>query len=260
MNRVVPVTMEGGGLDTQSAQFDTGHAAARGILPLVEAGVDAQARLRGRSADQLDDDLAADQRAPAPVLGDVTEHAMLDLIPLARPRWEVADGDAQPRLRGQLVELGLPQAGAVAVAAARVGENQQGRGPRVRAAPHAFPPAADRFDGELRGVVVGPDADPAMVAGQIVHAVRDYLAQLGVDEVMNLHPLRLSFGSPFPPRILEVAHQLLLLRIDRDDRLPAALKGARLPINVLELGVAIGMAGSLARLAVGLQAVLEGLQ
>jgi Subunit ChlI of Mg-chelatase len=41
------------------------------------------------TSDQINDHCMVHQWPPAPVLGDVAEHPMLDLIPLAGTRWEV---------------------------------------------------------------------------------------------------------------------------------------------------------------------------
>ena len=53
-------------------------------------------------ANQVDHGLEGAQRTPAPVLRDVAEQPMLDLVPLARARREVADVDAQAGVVGQL--------------------------------------------------------------------------------------------------------------------------------------------------------------
>jgi hypothetical protein len=70
-----------------------------------------------------------------------------------------------------------------------------------------------------------------------------------------MHPHRLghTFGAQFAASVLEVADQFLLLGVDRDGRLAGRLKAADLGVDMLELGIAIGMAGSFARLAVGLE-------
>ncbi len=76
--------------------------------------------------------------------------------------------------------------------AAAVGSDRQGGGVRVALCAELLPPAADRLDGELGGVVVDPDVDPADVVGEVVDAVGGGLAQLGVGvaEVVRAHPLR----------------------------------------------------------------------
>ena len=71
-----------------------------GVLAGVELRVDAQPARRPGIADSVDDRLERPQRGPTPVLRDVAEQPMLDLVPLARPRWKVADVDAEPRLVG----------------------------------------------------------------------------------------------------------------------------------------------------------------
>ena len=63
--------------------------------------------------------------AAAPVLGDVAEQGVLDQIPLAGARREVAHADAQPGLIGQALQFGFPQAEMAPIAAAAVGRDQQ---------------------------------------------------------------------------------------------------------------------------------------
>jgi len=55
-----------------------------------------------------------------------------------------------------------------------------------------LPPGLDRGDGELGGVGGDADADPALVAADLVDAVRDRLAQLLVDEVVRVDEDRLA--------------------------------------------------------------------
>jgi len=81
------------------------------------------------------------------------------------------------------------------------------------------------------------------------------------------HRLGLALGAPFASAVLEIptgqarglkAHdQFLLLGVDRDGRLAGRLKAAHLGIDVFELGIAIGVAGPFARLAVGLKREAE---
>ena len=65
---------------------------------------------------------------------------------------------------------------------------------------------------------------------------------------------------PFPAGILEVSHQLLLLGVDRDHRVPGVEEGFDLFVEVLELGVAVGMGAALVGLDVRLEVVAEPLQ
>ena len=84
---------------------------------------------------------------------------------------------------------------------------------------------------------------------------------------MHPHRLGLALGAQFASAVLEIptgqarglkAHdQFLLLGVDRDGRLAGRLKAAHLGIDVFELGIAIGVAGPFARLAVGLKREAE---
>ena len=86
-------------------------------------------------------------RAP-PVHGDEAEHAVLDPVPLRRPRRVVADGDLETALFGQLGELDLPGPEAIAVGPPGVGGDQEALGAGEAVPAHLVPPAADGFDGE----------------------------------------------------------------------------------------------------------------
>ena len=57
---------------------------------------DLQPGLGRRRRDQVDDHLVAHQRLAAPVLADEREEPVLDLVPFARARREVADRDRRP--------------------------------------------------------------------------------------------------------------------------------------------------------------------
>src|SRR4051794_9847448 len=123
-----------------------------------------------------------------------------------------------------------------------------------------LPPALDRSDGELGGVMVDADRDPALVTADVVDAIRDRLAQLLVDEVVRAHQLGLAAGPPLAPAVLEIADQLLLFGVDADHRLAGIERDARHGGDMRELRVAVGVRAALAALAVGLQAVAACLQ
>src|ERR1700757_1938518 len=91
---------------------------------LVDAGIeralDLQAGFCGRRADQFDDGEAISQGPTAPVLRDVAEHAMFDLVPLRRSRRIVENVQGKPGLVGEFLKLQLPQPYARAIGAAAV--------------------------------------------------------------------------------------------------------------------------------------------
>src|SRR4249919_3496184 len=69
-------------------------------------------------------------------------------------------------------------------------------------------------------------------------------------------PFLKSPTSSFP----RVKPKGMLLGVDRDDRLAGSLERFHPGIDVLELGVTVGMAGTFARLRIGLQAEAQPLQ
>jgi hypothetical protein len=96
---------------------------------------------------------------------------MLYLVPLARAGWQMGYGNCQAGLVGETLELALPQAHPVAVAAAAIGGNDKGCGLGIACFAEAIPPAANTLDCEGRGVGVDADIDPALVGGDVVDAI-----------------------------------------------------------------------------------------
>src|SRR5438876_6394063 len=89
-------------------EFGIGDLDAGGIGVGIDFGLNAQAGAGGRVADELDDDLKADEWSSAPILGDMAEHPVRDLVPFARPRWAMAHRDSQAGRSGQTLQLDLP--------------------------------------------------------------------------------------------------------------------------------------------------------
>jgi len=67
--------------------------------------MDRQPGLGGCRSDQVDDDLVTDERLSPPVLADEGKQPMLDLVPLTRAGWQMADRDRYAKLLGQLLKL-----------------------------------------------------------------------------------------------------------------------------------------------------------
>jgi hypothetical protein len=55
-------------------------------------------------ADQVNHGLNGSEGTASPVLRDVAEEAMLDLVPFAGARWEVRDVDRQGQVVGQALQ------------------------------------------------------------------------------------------------------------------------------------------------------------
>ena len=78
---------------------------------------------------------------------------------------------------------------------------------------HVVPPAPDRFDRKLGGVVINSDTDPAPIVRQIVNPIGANLAELLVRKIVGTYALRLPLGLVLTSPIGEWTHQFLLLRI-----------------------------------------------
>jgi len=195
----------------------------------------------------------ADERLAPPVLRDEGKKAMLDTVPFAGPRRVVGDCDGQSGFIGEGLKLTLPQPDTSAVAAAAIsGDKQAGRA-EIAALSQGIPPAPDALNGEGSGVVIDANIHPTRVVGNVVDAVRSNLAEFGYLEVMNAYRLRIAFGPKLTPAVLEIADQFLLFRINRDGGLPGSLELLDLLIDVLELGVTVGMERTFQGFLVGLK-------
>src|SRR5215467_15234891 len=96
---------------------------------------------------------------------------MLDFIPFAGSRREMANGYGEFEFVGQLLNLDPPQTYTVAVAAAAVRRDHQAFGFGVASLAHADPPSPYRIDREGRRIVIRADAYPSDVVGEIIDAV-----------------------------------------------------------------------------------------
>ena len=71
------------------------HPHARGVIPHVDGCLNMQTLVCRGAANQVYNHCPAFEWATTPIMRDVTEHPMFDLVPLARPRREMADRDCQ---------------------------------------------------------------------------------------------------------------------------------------------------------------------
>jgi hypothetical protein len=92
--------------------FHCGFADLNALLVAarVERAFDLQTGLGGGRPDQLDHGKAIRQRPAAPVLRDVAEQAVLDLVPFRCAGRIVVDADHETGLVGQLLQFELPEA------------------------------------------------------------------------------------------------------------------------------------------------------
>ncbi len=95
--------------DIHGSEFVVGDLDAGRVGRGIELATDLETGFCSCCADQLNDDLMADQRLSTPVAGDEGEEAMLDLVPFAGAWRQVTDGDRDIEFVGQLLQLQLPQ-------------------------------------------------------------------------------------------------------------------------------------------------------
>src|SRR5208337_2378519 len=166
---------------------------------------------------------------------------MLDLVPFAGSRGIMTDRDIQPRLVGPPLQLHLPQANAVAIAAPAIRTHQYLLRLGIQGLPHLAPPAANALHRKARRVMRAAHRDPPQVVLGIIDTTRDRLGNVRIGKVMHLDLLRLPFRLPFLPGIGVVSDLFLLLGIDRYDGPVLSQESFALALDVAKLGISIGM-------------------
>src|ERR1700691_4656240 len=121
LDGVIPFGMERIAFDVERRYFCIADLDAFFVGVGVEFAADSQALLGRGRRDQLDDRRLTRERPTAPVLGDMAEQAVLDLVPLRRAGRIVANADGQSRLVGQLLQFDFPEPNPRTVGASTVG-------------------------------------------------------------------------------------------------------------------------------------------
>lgn len=186
------------------------------------------------------DGVEAHQGLTSPVFANLTEEAVFDGIPLGGTGGVMTDGDLDSKRVNELfLKFPLPGPDPGTVAAAAVGQDQEGVGLGVVLATMVTPPLGDIVGRESRSVMGGADESRAVIAGQIANAVGDGDA-VGVGaEVMIRHRCRLQ--APNAAWILKIADQFLLLGVDADDGEGSPGKSPSLLFDALKLPVTFRM-------------------
>ena len=100
--------MEGVRLDGEGGHLFISYFASWGVRVGVELALHPQPSFGRGGGNQLEDHGVADKRLAAPVLADPGKETMLDLVPFACSRRQVADGDRQAGFIRQLLQLPFP--------------------------------------------------------------------------------------------------------------------------------------------------------
>ena len=182
---------------------------------------------------------------------------MLNFIPLACSRRKVTNRDGQTCLVCHFLQFNLPQPITSAIASATIRSYQKMGCLRVSRTTHLPPPLPNGSYRKRSRVVIDTNTDPAVVPRQIINPVGRYLTRFLVYEIMNANFFRITLWMPFPPCILEIAYQFLLLGIYRNNRLPPALLPSRFLVDVVELRIPVWMLLSFGCLAIRLKTVIH---
>src|SRR5271166_2188593 len=180
---------------------------------------------------------------------------MLDAVPLGGAGWQVGHRYLQAGLIGEALQFSLPQPDPNAVGPAAIGGDGQTVRSGITRLAQLLPPTPDAFHREGRSVGIDTNTDPAVIGRDVIHTIRGHLAELRQLEVVHPHRLRILLTTQLPARVLEIANQLLLLRIHRDCRLIVRNGCLHRCIDVRELGIPIRAVAPFARLAIGLATV-----
>ena len=79
------------------------------VLSAIQFAADTKSLVCCGACDQTHDHSETRERLPPPVLADVREHPVLDLVPLARSGREVADRYRQSGVVRKFLELNFPE-------------------------------------------------------------------------------------------------------------------------------------------------------
>ena len=177
-------------------------------------------------------------------------------IPLRAACRIVGHGDREPvHIAETVLEGVLPRAGAVGVAAAAIGEQDELGGLGIAGSAFAAPPSSEVVDGEEGGVGGDADRDEAAVGERVVDAVGDGQAGGMGAEVVVVD--RDRGRLPRDAGVAEASDQLFFLGVDAEDRGVEAGTVTAQAVDELELVVAFGGRGGREALVVHPQGVAQ---
>ena len=106
-NRVIPLAMKGMEGQMHGRQFLVRDLDLGGIAPRIPFRLHLQPFAGRGRPDQVDHDFVAHQRSSPPVQADMGKQPMFNLVPLARPRWQMTHRHLQPRRRRKMLQRQL---------------------------------------------------------------------------------------------------------------------------------------------------------
>jgi len=136
------------------------------------------------------------------------------------------------------LHLLFPQARAIAIAPARITQDQQFVGRRKVLTAKRTPPVSDHLDGKLRGIGGLADIDVAPVMSEIANAIRHGFAQRVLLKIMFVDGV--GGLTPAPAGVLEVADQLFFLGVHANHGQSRLEKGLFLLLEIAKLRLSVG--------------------
>src|SRR5208283_1724056 len=224
------------------------------VEPGVQRCAATEARARSRRADVLQHDFVAGQRLAGPIGADQVEHAVLDRVPLGSSCGIMSDRDGQSEFIRQVLQAHLPGPTTVPIGASAVGFDRQPRGTWVPVLSNLQPPRTNGSHRKGRRLMGCADHHIARVAIFVVDAVGITAASRQRGKIVVQHVAILT--PPSASLVLEVANQLLFLRIHADDRPSLPLESPSPTPQQAELPVTIGVLFPAQPLAVRSQRIL----
>ena len=148
MDCVVPLAMEGRSCNAEFIHFIISDFDPSRIFARIERGFDREASGCSDASNELDDRLMIGQGSAAPVLRNMAEEAVFDLVPLGGPWREVGNADGNASAVGKALQFEFPHSRARCIAAPSVGGDEQLLGLGVGALAHTLPPIGNGANGD----------------------------------------------------------------------------------------------------------------
>ena len=109
--------------------------------------------------------------------------------------------------------------------------------------------------GEFGRIMVNADIDKPLIFGDIIHTVRNRLAEIFIGKVVHVDLSRILFLTPRLAFGRVISNVFLLFRVDRNHRLTTCDQPFRSTIDLFELSVPVGMVFAFFRFAIALQGI-----
>src|SRR5450756_54453 len=129
---------------------------------------------------------------------------MFDLVPFARPRREMTNGNGKTRFICQLLQFQFPESQPGAIAAAAIGRDEQVLRLGIELAAFGSPPTANGRDGESTSVVVGPHIHESGVRVHVINAIGVRAGHVGTGKIVTVHLDAVSYTHLTLPTIYSV--------------------------------------------------------